>query len=126
MLGDLHAVTGVDVEELDITQKDQGLAFIRKIRPEVIINCAAFTQVDLCETRKDLAWAVNVTGAENLALAAVACGARLVQISTDYVFDGQSNNPYIESDAPHPINAYGQTKLVGEQAVQEIGGDYFR
>jgi len=119
VLSDLHAVTCVDVEELDITHKNQVLAFIRKIRPEVIINCAAFTQVDLCETHKDQAWAVNVTGAENLAQAAAACQAFLVHISTDYVFDGIKPFPdaYSETDIPNPLSYYGITKREGELAV---------
>ncbi|PIP38335.1 MAG: dTDP-4-dehydrorhamnose reductase [Desulfobacterales bacterium CG23_combo_of_CG06-09_8_20_14_all_51_8] len=119
MLGDVHATTCVDIEELDITHKDQVLSFIRKIRPDLIINCAAFTQVDLCETQKDLAWAVNVTGAENLALAADACGARLVHISTDYVFDGKKQFPdaYSETDTPNPLSYYGITKREGELAI---------
>lgn len=116
---DAHSVTRVDIEDLDITRKDQVHGFIEKIRPDVIINCAAFTQVDLCETKKDLAWAVNVTGAENLALAAAHCGALLVHISTDYVFDGKKPFPdaYSETDEPAPLSYYGITKREGELAV---------
>lgn len=114
-----HSLTCVDIEELDITCADDVLGFIRKVQPEVVINCAAYTQVDRCETEQELARAVNVTGAENLARSAADCGAQIVHISTDYVFDGRKNCPesYSEKDATAPQSVYGRTKLEGEQAV---------
>jgi dTDP-4-dehydrorhamnose reductase len=119
VFGGSHTMTCVDIEELDITRADDVLTFVRDIQPEVIINCAAFTQVDRCETEQDLARAVNVSGAENLARGAAECGALMVHISTDYVFDGEKNFPetYDETDDTGPQSVYGRTKLEGEQAV---------
>lgn len=116
---DSHTMTCVDIAELDITRRDDVSDFIRNVRPDVIINCAAFTQVDRCETEPELARAVNVTGAGNLARGAAECGALMVHISTDYVFDGNKQPPetYIETDATSPLSVYGLTKLEGEQAV---------
>ena len=114
-----HAVTCIDIDELDIADKASVEAAAGRIRPEVIINCAAFTQVDACETQMETAWRVNALGPENLAGWAASNGARLVHISTDYVFDGKKTPPetYVETDAPAPLSAYGKSKLAGEQAV---------
>ncbi|MEW6080141.1 MAG: dTDP-4-dehydrorhamnose reductase [Thermodesulfobacteriota bacterium] len=119
VFGDRHALTCVDIEDLDITRPDRVLAFVRQARPEVIINCAAFTLVDQCETQKRLAWAVNVTGAENLAAGAAECGALMVHISTDYVFDGKKIFPesYVETDETAPLSYYGVTKRESERTV---------
>ncbi len=119
VFGGAHTLTCVDIEELDITRADDVSAFVRNIKPGVIINCAAYTQVDRCETEQEPARAVNVTGAENLAEGAADCGALMVHISTDYVFDGQKDYPetYTETDATAPQSVYGLTKLEGEQAV---------
>jgi dTDP-4-dehydrorhamnose reductase len=115
----VHTVTAVDIEELDITRADRVSAFVRKARPDVIVNCAAFTLVDQCENQKSLAWSVNVTGAENVAAGAADCGALMVHISTDYVFDGKKIPPeaYVETDPTAPLSYYGVTKLEGERAV---------
>ena len=126
VLGDAHDLTCVDIGELDIVRADETLAFIRRLRPEVIINCAAFTQVDRCETEKGPARAVNVTGAANLARGAAECRALMVHLSTDYVFDGAKRPPeaYVETDPPAPLSVYGRTKLEGEQAVMEGADDH--
>jgi len=121
-----HAVTCVDIDELDITDSGSVNQVVGRIRPDVIINCAAFTQVDACETQTETAWRVNVTGPENLARWTAANGALLVHVSTDYVFDGKKTPPetYLETDAPAPLSCYGKTKLAGEQAVTAAAADF--
>lgn len=114
-----------DVEEMDITSEQDTLTAIMKIQPECIIHCAAFTRVDDCESMEEQAYLANATGAGNVAKAAAKCGAELIHISTDYIFDGEGIledgkvRPYRESDSPNPINAYGRTKLAGERLVQQ-------
>jgi len=118
-----HQVTGVDIEELDITSESQSRAQIEAIRPELIINAAALTQVDYCESHQENAFRVNADGAGNLAAAAAAVGASLVHYSTDYVFDGRREEAYSEEDAPCPLSIYGKSKLRGEQLVRERCAD---
>jgi dTDP-4-dehydrorhamnose reductase len=117
-----HEVVSTDVDELDITDPAAVDAMINRVRPDVIINCAAYTDVDGCETEKDHAWKVNVEGPKNLALGLETHGGQLIHISTDYVFDGNKPppEPYVEEDEPHPVSSYGKTKLEGELAVREI------
>ena len=103
--------------EADVTDRDTLVALAREFRPEVVINCAAFTRVDDCESREDHAMAVNGEGARNAAAAAADVGARLIHLSTDYVFDGQARTPYREDAPPNPQSAYGRSKLAGERAV---------
>ena len=109
----------VDVDTLDISDSDAVNDFIRKIKPRLIINCAAMTNVDGCETNLELADKVNAIGPKNLAIAAANTGAKLVQISTDYVFKGDATTPYIETDECDPVTAYGSSKLKGEINVLE-------
>ena len=106
----------VDKDELDITDKQAVLNFVKPEKYQAIINCAAYTAVDKAEDDKDMAYKINVNGPENLALT----GVPLVHISTDYVFDGKSCVPYKEDDKPNPKSVYGSTKLAGEQAVMKI------
>ena len=108
---------GLTREQLDVTDGDAVAASVNEIQPEAIVNCAAWTAVDSAEQDEVSAFAVNAHGAGNLARAAVAAGARLVQVSTDYVFDGAATVPYLESDRTAPQTAYGRTKLAGEHAV---------
>lgn len=110
--------------ELDITDEEKVMAAVKKEKPDVIINTAAITNVDGCETNVDLARRVNRDGAAVLARAAASCGARLVHISTDYVFDGSSAEPYKETDKPCPQSVYGKTKLEGEIEVQKYEKSY--
>ncbi len=119
VLSENHDVFGVDIDEVDITKLPDVEALVRQFVPNIIINCAAYTRVDDCETEKESAWKVNVTGAENLARCAEKHGGRLIHISTDYVFDGKKKvpGPYVETDAPNPSSYYGITKLEGEKAV---------
>lgn len=109
--------------ELDITRPDQVMDWVRRYRPALIINAAAFTAVDLAESRRDAGFAVNAEGAGGLARAAAAVGARLVHISTDFVFDGQLGRPYVETDETAPLNLYGASKLEGERRVLEACAD---
>lgn len=112
-------IINTDVDTLDICDAGQVLALVQKEQPDTIINCAAHTAVDKCETDADNARRINALGPKNLAAAAKAIGAQLVQVSTDYVFDGNAGKPYIETDTPCPQSVYGSTKLEGEQAVLE-------
>lgn len=103
--------------KLDITDCDAVDKCVSQHKPELIINCAAFTNVDGCETQEELAFKINSIGPENLAKAAVKYEARFVHISTDYVFSGDGTRPYVESDTPAPVSAYGRTKLAAEEKV---------
>jgi dTDP-4-dehydrorhamnose reductase len=109
--------------ELDITDRTKVIETISGIRPEVVINAAAYTDVDGCEDNKELAFAVNGYGPGYIAEACSAVGAILVHYSTDYVFDG-SKKEYLESDATNPINVYGESKLLGEQLIAENMDDF--
>jgi dTDP-4-dehydrorhamnose reductase len=115
-----HVVTALDLPEIDITIPDQVDRALTHCRPDVVLNCAAYTRVDDCEDHRDEAWRLNAVAPGILAEAANRCGARLVHLSTDYVFDGlrPTPRPYTEDDPPHPSSWYGQSKLGGEAAVQ--------
>ena len=108
-----------DVDELDITDQLKVEAFFVANKPQVIINCAAYTAVDKAETDEAIAYLINATAIENLSKSATKIEALIVQISTDYVFDGKSYLPYSETDETNPKSAYGRTKLAGENAVFE-------
>jgi dTDP-4-dehydrorhamnose reductase len=105
---------GVDIDEIDITSLESTERIIRTLRPETVINCAAYTDVDGCETDAEKAMQVNGEGVAHLAMASREIGARLVHVSTDYVFDGSKGSPYQEDDAPCPLGVYGESKLAGE------------
>lgn len=113
------------IRALDITDIDSVLALTRETKPDVIINCAAHTNVDACETQWDLAYKINAIGPRNLSIAAAELGAKMIHVSTDYVFEGNGTRPYTEFDAPNPVSAYGKTKLEGERFVREFAGKYF-
>jgi dTDP-4-dehydrorhamnose reductase len=115
-----HEFVGYDLPELDITNAAALHASVSAAKPDALINCAAFTAVDAAEKQEALALAVNGTAVANLAHAADAAGATLVQLSTDYVFDGASERPYKEEDRPNPLSAYGRTKLAGERAAELV------
>lgn len=114
-----------DVAELDITDIDAVLRLVREVRPYAIINCAAHTAVDLCEIQVDSAYRINAIGPRNLSIAATETNAKMIQISTDYVFAGDGKRPYTEFDAVGPKSVYGKTKLAGEQMVKEFASRYF-
>ena len=105
---------GVDIADIDITSPESVFKVIGELKPEVIINCAAYTDVDGCESAADTAMAVNGEGVAYLAMACKDTGALLVHISSDYVFDGGKGTPYVENDAPCPLSVYGESKLAGE------------
>lgn len=107
------------VKPLDITDEQAVLSFVEQEKPDAIINCAAYTKVDLCETNEEQAAKINGAGPGYLAKAAKAVDAKLIHVSTDYVFDGKARKPYVETDPTNPVSAYGRTKLAGEKAVME-------
>ena len=109
-----------DVSDLDITNYTAVAAFIKTNSIDVIVNCAAYTAVDKAESEPELADAINHLAVKNLAIIARERGAKLIHISTDYVFDGTGHKPYVETDTPNPQSVYGQTKLDGELAMQAI------
>jgi dTDP-4-dehydrorhamnose reductase len=119
-----YAITAWDLAELDITRAEETRQKIAGLNPRFIVNCAAYTDVDGCESRLEQAFAVNAAGVRNLALAALGVGARLVHLSTDYVFDGGSQTPYKPDDPPAPLNVYGRSKLQGEILLRESGADF--
>ena len=120
-------VIPVDLPELDISNYKMVDDFIRRQRPDVIINCAAYTNVDGCEVNHDAAFKANALGPRNLAQAATKTGARLVHVSTDYVFSGRENGGIAQDEAtlPGPISAYGSTKLMGEKYVEQFCHRHF-
>ena len=118
-------LVNTDVQELDITSIDKTMELVRSVKPYAIINCAAHTGVDACETEVDSAYRINAIGPRNLSIAARETGAKLVHISTDYVFAGDSDKPYTEFDTPDPQGMYGKTKLAGERFVEQFAKNYF-
>lgn len=112
----------LDRQACDVTDRQATGERIRAARPEVVIHAAAFTRVDSCERDPERAFAVNAEGARNVAEAANAVEARLVYISTDYVFDGRKREPYTEDDPVAPLNVYGRSKLEGERAAAQVPG----
>ena len=121
-----HAtVLATDVDTLDITNRHEVAAYVRHHAPDAIISCAAYTNVDGCETNPGAAFAVNAIGARNLAMAAEEIGAKLIHVSTDYVFPGNAGAPVWEYETPAPRSVYGKSKLLGEQYVQQFCSHYF-
>lgn len=118
-------VEGEGVIALDISDVGAVLALVRKEKPNVIINCAAHTNVDACEKEWDAAYRINAIGPRNLSIAAAEVDAKMIHVSTDYVFEGNGTRPYTEFDAPNPVSAYGKTKLEGELFVKAFAKKYF-
>jgi dTDP-4-dehydrorhamnose reductase len=116
-----HDVAGLGHDDLDVTDADAVDATLRRLEPSIVVNTAAFHDVPRCEAAPDVAFAVNATAPLHLARACTAIGARLVHVSTDYVFDGEKRAPYVEDDRPAPLNVYGISKLAGENAVLAYG-----
>ena len=119
-----NEIFALNREKLDICDIDKVNSYILSINPDIIINCAAFTKVDLCEDEVELAYKVNSIGPKNLAICCEKVNAKLVHISTDYVFDG-NKNIYREDDITNPQSVYGKSKLLGEQYVQSFCSKYF-
>ncbi len=120
-----HAVVGFGHSELDITDPAALEAKLAAERPDIVINCAAWTDVDGAEEAEEAAATVNVEGAGNVAAAAAAAGAGVVYVSSDYVFDGDKGEPYVESDQTAPLSAYGRTKLGGEESTAAANPRHF-
>jgi len=120
-----HDVVGFGHRELDVADADAVKKKLDLERPDLVINSAAWTAVDDAEEHEPAAFAVNGTGAGHVAAAAAEVGAAVVYISTDYVFDGQKREPYVESDQPAPLSAYGRTKLAGEEATTAANKRHF-
>lgn len=114
-----------DVKDLDITDVKAVNKFVTEHKPDVIINCAAHTQVDKCEEQLDLAYKINTIGPKNLASAAFTIGAEIVQVSTDYVFNGEGNTELTEFDTTDPQTVYGKTKLDGESFVKILNPKHY-
>ena len=120
-----YQITAVDLPDFDVTDKDKTLRYVEALCPEIIINCAAYTNVDGCETEQALADLVNGLAVGYLAEAAKNVDAVLVHVSTDYVFDGEKRTPYAETDPVNPQSAYGRSKLLGERELLASGLEKF-
>jgi dTDP-4-dehydrorhamnose reductase len=115
---------GRDIDDFDITDRKRVQEEIEALHPEVVVNAAAYTDVDGCESGRELAFSVNAEGARNIALACAKTQARMIHLSTDYIFNGDSGIPYREEELPSPLNVYGASKLQGERYIQETLRNY--
>ena len=122
-LSSLDDLTGLTHAQCDITDSLAVERAVLELQPTVLVNCAAEPSVDACEKDRDQAYRINVLGARNVAHAAYKVAAKVVHFSTDYVFDGTADRPYAEWDATNPVNWYGRTKLMGEEAVHRANPD---
>ena len=120
-----HEVMAWDIQDLDICQIEQVRKAVNHLRPDIVINAAAFTQVDQAETHQEAAYRGNALGPRNLALATKEMNVPLVHFSTDYIFDGRQSRPYHEFDQPNPLSVYGRSKLAGENEVQKGNPRHF-
>jgi dTDP-4-dehydrorhamnose reductase len=120
-----YEIYGYGRNELDITNFDQVKKIISEVNPDVVIHAAAHTKVDLAESEPDRAFLINAYGTRNVAIASQAVGAKLVYVSTDYVFDGTANTPYNEFATTNPLGVYGKSKLAGEQFVRDLHSKFF-
>ena len=111
-------IVRTDRRELDITDIDSTIKFVAEVKPEIVINCSAYTNVDGCESDADNAYKINAMGVRNLAVATNEVNAAIVHISTDYVFDGEKGGSYLEHDKVNPLNVYGETKWIGEEFIR--------
>lgn len=123
-LAPLGTVIALDPNQMDLANPDSIRRAIRDAKPEIIVNAAGYTFVDKAESEPELAMQVNGVAPGVMAEEAKRLGAILIHYSTDYVFDGELDRPYSEDDPPHPVNAYGKTKLAGERAIEAVGGQY--
>jgi dTDP-4-dehydrorhamnose reductase len=120
-LQSLGNVIGVDRQRMDLSDFDQIRQVIRELKPDLIVNPAAYTAVDQAEAEQDLAMRINAEAVEVMAEEAKKINGKIIHYSTDYVFDGTKDSPYVEEDIPNPINVYGKSKLAGEKALRESG-----
>ncbi len=116
-----YEVIGLSRNELDLTNTDAIRQAIREIKPDLIVNPAAYTAVDKAESESDMAHAINAIAPQVIAEEAAKLDSALIHFSTDYVYDGHKNTPYIETDAVNPQSVYGKSKLAGEEAVRAVG-----
>ncbi|MBB6216439.1 dTDP-4-dehydrorhamnose reductase [Anaerosolibacter carboniphilus] len=125
MLSPFYAVKGYGRAQLDITKLDDTINIVRGMKPNIIINCGAYTNVDKAEQERDMAYRVNGLACRNLAVACLETKSQLIHISTDFVYDGKKEEPYIEFDKANPINIYGHSKLMGEEYIRQIYPRHF-
>lgn len=118
------SVIVADQQRFDMADVEQTRALVHRERPDIILNAAAYTAVDRAESEPGIAKAINENGPRVLAEEALHTGALLVHYSTDYVFNGEKRQPWVESDEPGPLGVYGETKLAGERGIQQVGGRY--
>lgn len=118
---ELHAIDEIDC---DITDRDETVLQVMSLAPRVVINCAGYTDVDGAQSNTTQSYMVNADGPKHLAEACFDCGARLIHVSTEYVFDGTKSAPYVETDEPRPVNEYGKSKLRGERNIADVFDDY--
>lgn len=123
--GAKHELILTDYDTLDVTDYSAVTAFMKTVRPDAVIHCAAYTNVDGAEADYDGAFRINAVGTQNLAAGCLETAARLVYVSTDYVFDGQTRQPYREFDSVNPQNVYGLTKQHGEEIVRQLLGRHY-
>jgi dTDP-4-dehydrorhamnose reductase len=119
-LGEFHRITYVGRAECDLVNSDAITTLLNQIKPDLIVNAAAYTAVDKAETEVDLAYAINAKAPEAMAIYAKRHGATFLHYSTDYVFDGSKNAPYLESDVRNPLSVYGKSKAAGEEAIERV------
>jgi dTDP-4-dehydrorhamnose reductase len=119
-----HEVTGKDIDDFDIVSEEACRRVVEEAEPDVVINAAAYTDVDGSEKARELCFAVNAEGVKNVALACRPAKIKIVHFSTDYVFDGTKDTPYREEDACRPLNVYGEAKLAGEKNLQRYSEHY--
>lgn len=125
VLGERHEVRGYSHADLPVEEVVQVKKAFDGFQPDLVVHAAAYTKVDDCEKNIEKAYQVNSLGTRNVALAAGQVGAKLLYISTDYIFDGKKSEPYLEFDSPNPLNVYGKSKLAGEWYVQTLMSDFF-
>ena len=123
-LAPLGEITALDYPEIDLTEPESLRQIVRLARPQVIVNATGYTAVDRAESEPEIAMAINGRAPAVMAEEAANLGAALIHYSTDYVFDGAKGSAYLESDSPNPLDIYGQSKLAGEQAIEQVGGAY--
>ncbi len=125
ILKEKHDIYPVDIDDVDISKLNDVLSLFEREKFDAVINCAAYTNVNLCETERELAFKANAIGPRNLAIACEKIGAKLIHVSTDYVFSGDGSTPYVEWDRCEPQSAYGSTKYLGEEYIKQFSTKYF-
>jgi len=125
ILSQTHQVVGIDIDDCDITDIEQVYGKVAKIEPELVVHTAAYTDVDGCEKNIELAYRVNAIGTQNVALSCQRLGAIMLYVSTDFVFNGNKSEPYLEWDSPNPLSVYGFSKYAGEHFVTGLLNKYY-